>query len=283
MHYPEILAIAPAPEEFVYDDTFTMLYALGLGCGVDQGDLRFVYEKDLQALPTMATLMGGGAAEFIDKGGLDVTMIVHGEQRLTLHRPLPPTGRMISAARCLGVVDKGREKGALVSLESTIGDPEGALYATAIMTLFCRGDGGFGGPGANENGGELTLDPVPQRAPDFEVAIPTLPQQAAIYRLSGDRNPLHIDPEMASRVGFPRPILHGLCTYGIAGRAIMRACAGNDPARIASLDARFSSPVYPGETVTTRIWRGGDAVAFECVVAERGATVIRNGACRLRG
>jgi acyl dehydratase len=278
MHYPEILSIEAEPAEFAYDETYTMLYALGLGCGVDDGDLRFVYEKDLQALPTMAVMMGGAAGDFIEKGGIDYTMIVHGEQRLTIHRPLPPTGRMISTARCLGVVDKGREKGALVNVESSTSDDQGTLYATAVMTLFCRGDGGFGGP----TEGELALAPVPGRAPDFEIAIATLPQQAAIYRLSGDRNPLHIDPEMATRVGFPGPILHGLCTYGIACRAIMRVCCSNDPAKIAGLDVRFSSPVFPGETVTTRIWRDGtDAVSFECVVAERGVTVIRNGACRL--
>jgi acyl dehydratase len=278
MHYPAILAIRPEPAEFVYDDRFTMLYALGLGCGVDDADLRFVYEHDLHVLPTMAVLMGGPAGDFIDKGGIDTAMIVHGEQRLTVHRPLPPAGRMTVTARCLGVVDKGAAKGAVVHVESTVTGSDGTLHATAIMSLFCRGDGGFGGPGEDP----MTLAPVPERAPDREVAIPTLPQQAAIYRLSGDRNPLHIDPVFAQRVGFPSPILHGLCTYGIAGRAILRACAGGDPARVASLDARFSSPVYPGETVTTRIRRDGLAVAFECVVAERGVTVIKNGACRLR-
>lgn len=278
MRYPEILSIEAEPTTFSYDTTFTMLYALGLGCGAAPDELKFVYERDLQALPTMAVMMGGASNAFIEQGGIDYTMIVHGEQRLTLHKPLPPAATIISEARCLGVVDKGADKGALVNVESTARDEDGTLYATAIMTLFCRGDGGFGGP--NEDA--LSLDPVPARAPDFEVAIPTLPQQAAIYRLSGDRNPLHIDPDFAKRAGFPGPILHGLCTYGIAGRAIMRACAGGDPARIAGLDARFSSPVYPGETVTTRIWQNGNAVAFECVVAERGVTVIRNGACRLR-
>jgi acyl dehydratase len=278
MRYPEILTIAPEPAEFAYDAKFTMLYALGLGCGVGPDELKFVYEKELQALPTMAVMMAQASGEFLDKGDIDYTMIVHGEQRLRLHAPLPPTGRMASEARLLSVIDKGRDKGALLNVESTVRDPAGTLYATAISTLFCRGDGGFGG----SSEGELTLKPVPERAPDFVVAIPTLPQQAAIYRLSGDRNPLHIDPAMATRAGFPGPILHGLCTYGIAGRAILRACCGNDPAGIASLDARFSAPVYPGETVTTRIWRDGDEVAFECVVAERGATVIKNGACGLR-
>jgi acyl dehydratase len=209
-------------------------------------------------------------------------MIVHGEQRLDLHRPLPPTGRMIADARLPSVIDKGREKGALLNIASDVRDAEGTLYATSTMTLFCRGDGGFDGP----TDGELTLAPVPGRAPDHEVAIPTLPQQAALYRLLGDRNPLHIDPEMATRVGFKGPILHGLCSYGIAGRAILRACCDNDPTLLAGLDARFSSPVYPGETITTRIWQGGDrgsgAVAFECVIAERGATVLKNGAARLR-
>lgn len=278
MHYPAILDIKPEPSHFVYDESFSILYALGLGCGVDGGDLRFVYEKELQALPTMAVMMSGGSGDFISQGGIDYTMIVHGEQRLTLHRPLPASGRMTADARLLSVIDKGAAKGALVNISSDVRDDDGLHYATVIMTLFCRGDGGLGGPSE----GELTLAPVPDRAPDFEVDLPTLPQQAALYRLTGDRNPLHIDPAMATSVGFKGPILHGLCTYGIAGRAIMQACAGGDPARIASLDARFSSPVYPGETVTTRIWRDGLEVAFECVIANRAATVIRSGACRLR-
>jgi acyl dehydratase len=278
MKYPEILSIEAEPAEFEYDDHYTMLYALGLGCGVEPDELKFVYEKNLQALPTMAIMLGQGAGVFLDKGGIDYTMIVHGEQRLTVHKPLPATGRMVSLSRLLSVVDKGSAKGALLNVESDVRDRDGTLYATATSTLFCRGDGGFGGP----TDGELTLRPVPDRAPDIEVAIPTLPQQAAIYRLSGDRNPLHIDPAMATHAGFKAPILHGLCTYGIAGRAILRACCDNDPARLASLDVRFSSPVYPGETITTRIWLDGNELSFECVIAERGVTVIKNGSCRLR-
>jgi acyl dehydratase len=288
MRYPEILAIRPEPAEFAYDEQYTMLYALGLGCGADPGDLDFVYEKRLRALPTMAVMMSAASGEFIRQGGIDYTMIVHGEQRLTLHRPLPPTGRMTSHARCLSVVDKGAARGALLNVEGTVFDAgSGEHVATAVMTLFCRGDGGFRGPdaGAEAAQDELTLAPVPTRAPDFAVSLPTLPQQAALYRLLGDRNPLHVDPEAAAAAGFAGPILHGLCTYGIAGRAILRTCCGNDPARLESLDARFSAPVYPGETVTTRIWReAGEsgAVAFECVVAERGTAVIRSGAARIR-
>jgi acyl dehydratase len=277
--FPEILSIVPKPGEFTYDEQFTMLYALALGAGGCPDDLPFVYEKQLRALPTMAVLMAAGSGEFITGGEVEYSMIVHGEQRLTIHRPLPSAGRMTSTARCLGVVDKGRNKGALLNLESTICDAaSGEAHATSIMSLFCRGDGGFGGPAT----GALPLHPIPDRTHDFEVSLPTLPQQAALYRLLGDHNPLHIDPEVATAVGFAGPILHGLCTYGIAGRAILQACCGNDPAMIERLDARFSSPVYPGERVVTRMWRDSGQVSFECHAPARGATVIRNGLCILK-
>jgi acyl dehydratase len=280
VNYPEILELASAPVPFAYDADFTILYALGLGLGTVPEELPFVYEKGLRAFPTMAVMMAQGSGGFIEKGGIDYARIVHGEQRLTIHRPLPPEGTIIAAARCLGVVDKGKEKGALVMLENSITDARsGAALATATSTLFCRGDGGFGGP----SGGELPVHAIPGRLPDREVTIETLPQQAAIYRLSGDRNPLHIDPDVATAVGFPRPILHGLCSYGVAARAITQACCAGDPDRIAQLDVRFSSPVYPGEAITTRIWRDGSEVSFECTVAARGVTVIRNGLCVLRG
>ena len=279
MRYPEILSIRPEPAVFTYDDHYTMLYALGLGAGAEARDLPFVYEKDLRALPTMAVMMAQSSGDFLTKGDIDLRMIVHGEQRLTLHKPLAPAGRMVSTARCLGVVDKGKEKGALLTIECAIADAvSGERHATSTMTFFCRGDGGFGGPTT----GDLPLHPVPEAPHDHEITLPTLPQQAALYRLLGDRNPLHIDPEMARAVGFPRPILHGLCTYGIACRAIMRACCDDDPAKIERFDVRFSSPVFPGEAVTTRIWRDGSNLAFECHVAERDTKVIRNGLCKLR-
>lgn len=279
MKYPEILAISPAPAEFVYDADDTILYALGLGAGARPDELQFVYEKNLQAFPTFAVIMGGASGDFIKLGGIDFTRIVHGEQRLTIHKPLPPAGRMLARSRLLGVVDKGKEKGALVMVESTASDAgSGALHSTTVSTLFCRGDGGFGGPAD----GDLPLHAMPERAHDVELTIQTFPQQAALYRLNGDKNPLHIDPEMATSVGFPGPILHGLCSYGIACRAIMQECCDNDPARIARFDVRFSSPVYPGEAITTRIWRDGNQISFECLIAERGVTVIRNGLCELR-
>lgn len=280
MKYPDILEIQPAPATFSYDENFTILYALGIGLGASPEELDYVYEKRLRVFPTMAIMMAQGSGEFLDKGGIDYTRIVHGEQRLTIHAPLPPAGTMISTSRCLGVSDKGKDKGAVLNVESTISDAAtGKLHATATMTLMCRGDGGFGGP----SGGELPLRPIPERPHDTEVTIQTLPQQAAIYRLSGDRNPLHIDPERATSVGFPGPILHGLCSYAIAARALAKACCDGDPDQIEQLAVRMSSPVYPGEAITAKIWRDGNDVSFECVIAERGVTVLKNGYCRLRG
>lgn len=279
MKYPEILSIAPAPGEFSYDDHYTRLYALGVGAGAEERDLRFVYEKALQALPTMGVMMASAAGDFITHGGIDYRMIVHGEQRIAIHEPLPVKARMRSQARCLSVIDKGADKGALLNVECNVWDADTDVHhVTSTMTFFCRGDGGFGGP----SDGDLVLPPVPDRPHDLECALPTLKQQAALYRLLGDVNPLHIDPEQARAVGFPGPILHGLCTYGIACRAVIRACCDDDPAKIAQFDVRFSSPVYPGETLVTRIWRDGSDLSFECTVAERDATVIRNGYCKLR-
>lgn len=280
MKYPQILELQPAPSVFEYDAQWSILYALAVGAGTDPADLRFTYERQLQVLPTAAVIMANSASALIGASGLDFSMIVHGEQRLTVTRPLPPAGRMISRSRCLSVVDKGADRGALVNIESIVSDADsGVQHATAIMTLFCRGDGGFSGP----TEGALPIHAVPDRPHDIEVALTTLPQQAAFYRLLGDRNPLHIDPAVAAAAGFEKPILHGLCTYAIACRAILASCCANDPALIEHLDARFSSPVYPGDRIVTRIWRDAAQVSFECFVPERQAAVIRNGSCRLRG
>jgi acyl dehydratase len=178
----------------------------------------------------------------------------------------------------MSVVDKGVDRGALLNVECTIADAScNELYATIVMTLFCRGDGGFNGPTRSA----LIPHEVPTRVPDKQVALPTRLDQALIYRLSGDRNPLHCDPRVARLAGFERPILHGLCTYGIACRAVLQAYCDYDAARIRAFDVRFAAPLYPGETILTRMWKDGSVVSFECSAAERDVTVIRNGRCLL--
>lgn len=281
MRYPEILSLETEPMELSYTRQDAILYALSIGAGLeglDGDELSFVYEKGLRALPTMSTnLLGGG--NLMAEAGVDMRMMVHSEQRLRMHAPLPPEGRVIARSRVAHVADKGKDKGAVVDIEHSIADAEtGTPYASVTLTLFCRGDGGFGGPQESA----VTPHQVPDRAPDKEVALPTTPNQAALYRISiGETNPLHIDPEFARQVGFEKPILHGLCTYGVACRAVMQACCGNDPDRIKSLDVRFAAPFYPGETLVTRIWEDGEVISFECLSAERGITVFKNGRCEI--
>ncbi len=274
MHYPEILSIRPEPVTSTHTDKDTMLYALGVGMGLEPDELKFVYEDGLCAVPTMSVVMGAGSGSIFTDGGVDLTKTLHGEQRLRVHKPLPAAGTILSSARVLSAIDKGSAKGALLNVEATLSDPVSKEpYCTNIMTIFCRGDGGFGGP---STGGLPTHQP-PARAHDKEVALKTRPDQAMLYRLTGDRNPLHVDPKFAKSARFERPIQHGLCTYGFACRAVMRAYCDMDPTRIKAFDVRFASPVYPGETIVTRMWRDNEVVSFECRVAERDVTVVTNG------
>jgi acyl dehydratase len=255
----------------------TILYALGIG----EEALRFTYETGLQALPMMAvTLAYPGFFWRQPEFGADWQRILAGEQSVTIHRPLPVEGAFIGRTRFLGIEDKGPDRGAVVMVERTITDEAGTLHATDRRTAFLRGDGGCGSAGA----AVPRPDPAPaDRAPDAVVTIATASNQALIYRLSGDLNPLHVDPEVARAGGFERPILHGLCTYGVAGRALLQAIADNDPTRLVRLDARFSSPVYPGETIETRIWReGASGARFECRVAERDVRVLTHGYAELK-
>ncbi len=274
MRYPEILSIRPEPALSSHTDKDTMLYALGIGMGLEPDELKFVYEDGLVAVPTMAVVMGAGSGSIFTDGGIDLGKTLHGEQRLRMHRPLPAVGTVLSSARILSIIDKGAAKGALLNVEATLADPaSGEPYCTNIMTIFCRGDGGFGGSSA----GGLPTHQLPTRPHDREVALKTRPDQAMLYRLTGDRNPLHVDPKFAKAAGFDHPIQHGLCTYGFACRAVMRAYCDMDPARLKALDVRFASPVFPGETIVTRMWRDGSVVSFECRVAERDVTVVTNG------
>jgi acyl dehydratase len=271
-----------ADVEHSYTARDTMLYALGLGCGsdpTDPDDLRFVFEENLLALPTMAVVLGGpGFWIRNEKTGADWRKILHGEQGLTLHRPLPAAGTVIGRTRIKDIIDKGRERGALMFTERTLTDKAtGAPIATLSSTTVMRGDGGFGGPSGP------TPEPhrLPARAPDAALDIATLPQAALIYRLSGDMNPLHADPKVAAAAGFARPIMHGLCSFGIAGRALVKLACGNDPGRLAHMQVRFTAPAYPGETIRTEIWRDGAEISFRARAVERDAVILSNGLATL--
>ena len=271
-----------ADVEHSYTARDTMLYALGLGCGSDPTDpdeLQFVFEENLRALPTMAVVLGGpGFWIRNEKTGADWRKILHGEQGLTLHRPLPAAGTVIGRTRIKDIIDKGRERGALMFTERSLTDKAtGAPIATLASTTVMRGDGGFGGPSGP------TPEPhrLPARAPDAALDIATLPQAALIYRLSGDMNPLHADPKVAVAAGFARPIMHGLCSFGIAGRALVKLACGNDPGRLAHMQMRFTAPAYPGETIRTEIWRDGAEISFRARAVERDAVILSNGLATL--
>ena len=205
-------------------------------------------------------------------------MVVHGEQRLTVHKPLPAYADVVYDERIVGAWDKGKDKGALIVSEKAIREKKtGDKLCTVSATIFARGDGGFGGP----KEGAPEPHPIPDRAPDLVHEADTRPDQAFLYALSGDRNPLHRDPKIAKMAGFPRPILHGLCTYGTACRSILTAACAYDPARIVGFDARFSAPVFPGETIATDMWIDGQIVSFRSRVKERDVICINNGKCTL--
>lgn len=262
----------------------TILHALALGYGsqpTDAAELSFVYEQGLQAVPTMVnTLCHPGFWISDPRTGIDATKAVHGEHRVTFHAPLPASGLVRGQSRVTDIIDKGKGKGAMLVFERQLHDDEsGVLLASIEQRTMCRGDGGFSAE-------QAPLKPQPAaapsaaekvRAPDHVVDITCLPQAALIYRLSADMNPLHADPSTARAAGFDRPILHGLCTYGIAARAIMQACCGNDAEALKSLDVRFSAPVFPGELIRTEIWQDTDALRFRCLVPARDTVVISNG------
>lgn len=261
----------------------TILYALGVGLGADPCDadqLRFVYEDGLLALPTMAIIFGyPGPWHAHPDTGITRSHVVHGEQGFRILKPLPVEGDVLGKTRVTGVVDKGKDKGALVMTDCTVRDKtSGEVICTQTSTAFCRADGGFGGPAGPVSSPHRIPDAPAQHVCD----LPTLPQAALIYRLSGDYNPLHADPAYAKIAGFNMPILHGRCTFSIAGHAILKTLCGYDPARFVSMHGRFSAPAYPGETIRTEMWRDGNVVSFRSTVAARGATVLNNGRAEIR-
>lgn len=252
----------------------TILYALGIGAE----ELPFVYEDRLQALPTMATILGNPGFFWQDPPfGVDWRRIVHGEIGVELYAPLPVEGEAVGLTSFGPIFDKGADKGAIVYQTRRV-LVSGETVATIRSASFLRGDGGFGGSAE----GQPAPQAIPDRPCDHVCILPTATNQALLYRLSGDPNPLHVDPAAAQASGFDRPILHGLATFGFAGRALLAALADNQPDRILAIEGRFSAPVYPGETIETEIWRLDDEVAaFRSRARERGVIVFNNGRLRL--
>jgi acyl dehydratase len=257
-----------------YTERDVMLYALGIGCGTD--DLAFTYERELKVLPTFAVIPSFPA--MMNLGGamqVNPAMVLHGEQRIELHAPIPTEGTITTTPTIKAVYDK--VKGAVVVVETESVDSRKKLLFRNTSSIFVRGEGGFGGdrgPSGNRN-------VPPDRKPDKSISYKTLENQALIYRLSGDMNPLHADPGFAAMGGFAKPILHGLCTYGHAGRAVLAAFCGNDPARLKSFEVRFSGVVYPGETITTDMWKTGPGTVVLTARTERGEAVLANAAAEV--
>ena len=282
LNYDELMARSVTDLEHSYSDTQTLLYAQSIGMGrdaVDPRELAFVCEtgQPLRTVPTMATTL---VPDMIPADlGWDYTQVLHAEQRLQLYRPLPAAAKIMVDKRIVDVFDRGPSRGAMILFEANarLAKDDTALF-TAGATVLARGDGGFGGASGK---GPPPHRP-PRREPDFSCELGTRGDQALLFRLNGDRNPLHADPATAREAGFPRPILHGLCTYGIACHAILRTICNYDLTLITGFDARFSAPVLPGDTIRTDMWQDGNIVSFQCMAVEREAIVIRNGKCTLK-
>ncbi|BAJ82252.1 MULTISPECIES: MaoC/PaaZ C-terminal domain-containing protein [Acidiphilium] len=277
---PELLLNFPIPDiRQRVTPRDVAFYALSVGMAQDPTDPRqldFVDQhRQLHALPWMALVLGHPGFWLTDpRIGVDAVRLVHGEQALEQHLPLPVEGEIVGRTRVTGLVDKGAGRGALLYMEKQVLDAaSGALYATARSTTFLRGDGGFGGP----TGPVRRPPPVPGGPPDFVVELPTRPEQALFYRLNGDDNPLHADPAVAAAAGFERPILHGLCTLGVVAHALLRTLGDYDATRFRELQLRFTAPVLPGETIRTEIWRDG---SFRARVAERNVMIVNHGLAR---
>lgn len=258
---PNAIGAKSEPQLVEWTDRDTLLYALGVGAGTQ--DLAFTTENshdiDQQVLPTYAVIAcpAWGAAGLV--GSFNFSKLLHGSQSIRLHAPLPPAGKLSVVSEVADIQDKGEGKNAILVFKGIGTDPDtGQVVAESVSTAVIRGEGGFGG----QQGRRPQAPEIPDREPDSRIALTTREDQALLYRLSGDRNPLHSDPWFAKELaGFPRPILHGLCTYGIAGRALVAELGGGDATKITAVSARFTSPVFPGDTLTTSIWRTGSGHA----------------------
>ena len=283
LHYDLIKNWTFPEVEQTYSEKDSMLYALSIGYGydpMDEAQLAFVYEKDLKVAPTMPVVLGYPGFWMKDPAtGIDWVTLLHAGQSLRLHAAIPSAGTVVTSTRIKAVIDKGAARGALVVQERQVRDKtSGALLATLEQATLCRSDGGFG---RGDTAPPAPL-PIPGRPPDMVCDLPTLPQSALFYRLCADPNPVHADPALARAAGYARPLLHGLCSFGVAAHAVLRSCCGYDPLRLASLSLRFSSPVYPGETLRTEIWVGDTGVVFRTWAIEREMIVMDYGNATLK-
>lgn len=271
---PDAVGSTSEPTESSWTSKDSLLYSVGIGAGT--GDLAFATENSIdvtqRAYPTQAVVLGDASGAFANIGTFNPAMLVHGEQAITLHRELPVEGTVTTTGEVTAVWDKG--KGAVIEVTSRSVTPDGEPLFDKVMSVFIRGEGGFGGDRGPSGRRNAPADGV---GPDVEVTLATRPDQALLYRLSGDRNPLHSDPSFAKLAGFDRPILHGLCTYGFTGRALLAGLCDGDPARFGSMEGRFSSPVFPGESLTVRMWRDGESAALFSTHGDDGRVVLDAG------
>jgi len=276
--YDKLMRRSFAPVEQSYTAKDSILYALGVGLGrdpMDRRELPFVYEDGQKTMPSQAVVLGypGFWVKEPDTG-IEWKKVLHASQSLQVHRPIPAAGAVVGRTRIVNILDKGPKVGALILAERTITDQaSGELIATVGQATMARGNGGFGGASGPSPAAVKLPDSPPERACD----LPTSPSQALLYRLSGDWNPLHADPDVAIAGGFDKPILHGLCTYGVVCHALLKSLCDYEPARLKRFDARFTSPVFPGETIRTEIWGARGEVMFRATALERGVTVLNNG------
>ncbi|MEA3300356.1 MAG: MaoC/PaaZ C-terminal domain-containing protein [Pseudomonadota bacterium] len=281
--YDKLINIALPDVHQSYSSRDTLLYALSLGLGggpMNRRELPFVYEKGQRCLPSYGAVLGRQGFWIRDMDtGVDWVKLVHTEHQLILHKPLPVEARLVSQQRVADLIDRGEGRGAVIVWERKIHDADsGEALCTVVQTMLARGDGGFGGPP-----GQLPPPPTtPDREPDMVVERKTADNAALLYRLNGDMNPLHADPEVARKAGFERPILHGLATWGIAATAVLDRVCDFDSDAIASVYGRFTAPVMPGETLCTRIWVEGGEAHYTVEVVERGVLAIKNGLVGLR-
>jgi acyl dehydratase len=280
---PDAVGTTSEPRESSWTSTDCLIYAIGVGAGATDPtgfELEYTTENSRgitqRVLPTFPVVVRGGEGAFAAIGEFNVAMLVHGEQAVELHAPLPTEGRVSAVTTITGIYDKG--SGAVVATETRATDAgSGHPLYTTRSSAFIRGEGGWGGDRGPSGRREL-----PDRQPDHTVTYQTRPDQALLYRLSGDRNPLHSDPQFAALAGFDRPILHGLCTYGFTGRALLHTVCASDPDRLVAMEGRFSKPVFPGEALTVRVWETGDGEAAFQTLSGPGSVVIDSGVARFQ-